>query len=330
MSTVLKTLENKQVDFDVQNGRDVLNKEATSILNLAENLSEDFSNAVQLLFDVNEKKGRVIVTGMGKSGHIGAKIAATLASTGTPSFAVHPGEASHGDLGMITSDDAVLAFSHSGETKELGDVLAHCARFNVPLIAITGKNESTLGKAADICLVNGVTEEACPIKLAPTSSTTATLALGDALAVALMHRRGFKPEDFANFHPGGKLGSKLLLVEELMEKDIPLISNKASMMDAVLEISGKRLGVVGIQNEKGELIGIMTDGDLRRHMAYNIMDKSVTEVMTTSPKTIAGDMLASKAVHQMQENKITALFVVEDLKPVGVLHIHNCLQAGVV
>ena len=321
---------NTPADFDIQNGKDVLLKEAACLENLAQNLGETFTNAVSLLLKTTQNKGRVIVTGMGKSGHIGAKIAATLASTGTPSFAVHPGQASHGDLGMITPDDAVLAFSHSGETKELGDILAHCARFNVPLIAITGKSASTLGQAADICLVNGVTQEACPINLAPTSSTTATLALGDALAVALMHRQGFKPEDFANFHPGGKLGSKLLHVAELMNKDLPQVQENSPMSDAVLEISQKRLGVVGVVNTEGQLTGVITDGDLRRHMSDDILSRTAGDVMTKSPKVIAPTILASKAVHLMQENKITALFVVDEGQPVGVLHIHDCLQAGVI
>lgn len=323
-------VQSSQAGFDIQNGQDVLLKEAASLRFLAENLNGDFSDAVECIYNVTENKGRVIVTGMGKSGHIGAKIAATLASTGTPAFAVHPGEASHGDLGMITKDDAVLAFSHSGETKELGDILAHCARFNVPLVAITGKNQSTLGKAANICLVNGVTKEACPINLAPTSSTTATLALGDALAVALMHRRGFKPEDFANFHPGGKLGSKLLPVADLMTQNLPLVEEKTPMSEAVLQISEKRLGVVGVVNGQGNLVGIITDGDLRRHMAEGILSKNAADVMTASPKVISSNILASKAVHMMQENKITSLFVVDAEKPVGVLHIHDCLQAGVI
>jgi arabinose-5-phosphate isomerase len=208
--------------------------------------------------------------------------------------------------------------------------LAHCARFNVPLIAITGKNTSTLGKAADICLVNGVSKEACPINLAPTSSTTATLALGDALAIALMHRRGFEPADFANFHPGGKLGSKLMLVSELMEKDMPLVNEETQMSEVVLQISEKRLGVVGVVGSEGQLLGVITDGDLRRQMSDDILSQNAKDVMTVAPKTIFHDVLASKAVHMMQENKITALFVLEGQKPVGVLHIHNCLQAGVI
>lgn len=311
-------------------GKDVLIKEAESLIFLANNLGSNFSKAVDLMYNLTETKGRVIVTGMGKSGHIGTKIAATLASTGTPSFAVHPGEASHGDLGMITEDDAVLAFSHSGETKELGDILGHCARFNIPIIAITREKTSTLGKAANICLENGVTKEACPMNIAPTSSTTATLALGDALAVAIMGRRGFKPSDFASFHPGGKLGSKLSSVSSLMVKEIPLVSEDSLMDKALLEISEKRLGIVGVISETGVLTGIITDGDLRRHMTENIMQKTAKEVMSSSPKTITKDTLATAAVHTMQENKITALFVLQNNKPVGVLHIHNCLQAGVI
>lgn len=321
---------NNQPNADISAGQAVLREEAQGLLNLADNLDGLFADAVELLYKVSENKGRVIVTGMGKSGHVGAKIAATLASTGTPSFAVHPGEASHGDLGMITEDDAVLAFSHSGETKELGDVLAHCTRFKVPLISITGKPQSTLGKASNICLVNGITKEACPINMAPTSSTTATLALGDALAVALMHRRGFKPEDFRNFHPGGKLGSKLLSVSALMATDLPLVLADTSMDEAVLEMTEKRLGLVGVTSAEGALTGVITDGDLRRHMGADILTKTAGDIMSATPKTIPGDMLASAAVALMQDNKITALFVIENEKPVGVLHIHNCLQAGVI
>lgn len=317
-------------NFAIDAGKDVLRKEAESLLFLADNLGESFSDAVELMFNLSKAKGRVIVTGMGKSGHIGAKIAATLASTGTPSFSVHPGEASHGDLGMITKDDVVLAFSHSGETKELGDILGHCARFNIPLIAITAKQTSTLGQAANICLENGVTKEACPMNIAPTSSTTATLALGDALAVAIMRLRGFKPEDFANFHPGGKLGSKLSSVSSLMVTDIPLVEEVSTMDIALLKISEKRLGVVGVVNTEGVLTGVITDGDLRRHMGQDIMQKTAKYVMSNKPKTITESTLATAAVHMMQENKITALFVLTNNKPVGVLHIHNCLQAGVI
>ena len=321
-------LENNEIVLNA--GRDVLNKEAQSLLSLANMLDLNFSKAVQIILEISKNKGRVIVTGMGKSGHIGSKIAATLASTGTPAFAVHPGEASHGDLGMIMKDDAVLALSHSGETKELGDIVAHCARFNIPLIAMTGKENSALGRAADVCLLNGVTSEACPLNIAPTTSTTTTLALGDALAVALMNLRGFKSEDFASFHPGGKLGSQLLNAGSLMVTDIPLVAETSKMSEALLEITEKRLGVVGVTDKKGKLTGVITDGDLRRHMGADILEKTAKSVMSSSPKTISEELLSSAAVHMMQENKITALFVVKDNKPIGVLHIHNCLQAGVV
>lgn len=307
----------------------VLNEEAQSLNTLSESLSAPFLEAVEI---ISKTSGRVIVTGMGKSGHIGAKIAATLASTGTPSFFVHPGEASHGDLGMITSEDVVIAISHSGGTKELGDVLAHCTRFSVPLIAMTGKAESMLGKAADILLLNGVTQEACPIKLAPMSSTTATLAMGDALAAALMKVNGFQPEDFATYHPGGKLGSKLSRVSELMQTGdkLPMVATGTNMDQAILEMSKKRLGLVIATDASGDLAGIVTDGDLRRHMGENLLSQSIDNIMTATPLTIESNIMATKAVSLMQEKSITALVVVEGQKPVGVIHIHDCLQAGVI
>lgn len=307
----------------------VLSEEAQSLQKLEQSLGADFENAVEVIFNT---KGRVIVTGMGKSGHVGAKIAATLASTGTPAFFVHPGEASHGDLGMITAEDVVIALSHSGGTKELGDVLAHCNRFSVPLIALTGKKESMLGKAADITLLNGVEKEACPIRLAPMSSTTATLALGDALAAALMSLHGFKPEDFATFHPGGKLGSKLSRVEELMHvgESVPTVMPETKMDQAILEMSQKRLGLVTVQDASGCLKGIITDGDLRRHMGADILSKSVEEIMTTQPFVVEPSILAAKAVGLMQDKSVTALVVVDGSQVKGIIHIHDCLQAGVV
>lgn len=315
---------------DIIVGAEVLRKEAQGLQSLAEKLDQSFVDAVNLM---HATQGRVVVTGMGKSGHIGAKIAATLASTGTISYFVHPGEASHGDLGMITEEDVVLAFSHSGETKELSDVLAHCARFGIPIVAITGKANSTLGKAGTVTLINGITEEACPMNLAPTSSTTATLALGDALAVALMERRGFKSSDFANFHPGGKLGSKLSPVSAFMATggDLPLISPQTTMADAILEMTAKSQGAVGVIDDDNTLLGVITDGDLRRHLSSNILDKAAADVMTKNPLTVDADALASKAVHMMQEKKITSLFVVDNTKKVqGLIHIHHCLQAGVI
>ena len=315
---------------DIAVGQDVLRKEAHGLLNMAENLGETFIQALDLMHNT---KGRVVVTGMGKSGHIGSKIAATLASTGTVSYFVHPGEASHGDLGMITEQDVVLAFSHSGETKELADVLAHCARFGIPIIAITGKENSTLGRAATVCLINGITEEACPVNLAPTSATTATLAMGDALAIALMTRRGFQSEDFANFHPGGKLGSKLSPVSAFMltGEGLPLVATGTKMTDAIVEMTTKSQGTLAVVDSKNTLLGVITDGDLRRHIANNLLEKTVDEVMTSSPMTISANTLASKAVYMMQSKKITSLFVVSSENTVeGLIHIHHCLQAGVI
>ncbi|MBI1364220.1 MAG: KpsF/GutQ family sugar-phosphate isomerase [Proteobacteria bacterium] len=327
--TTLVALQDKAV---IASGRDVLEKEAAALNALASQLDGAFERAVSLLMSVTGK-GRVIVTGMGKSGHIGAKIAATMASTGTPAYFVHPGEASHGDLGMVTADDAVLAISHSGGTKELGDMIAHCKRFSVPLVCIVGKADSVLGRAADVCLSTGVTEEACPLNLAPTTSTTATLALGDALAVALMTLRGFRKEDFAGFHPGGGLGSRLARVADLMAQndDLPLVSESATMQEAILEMTAKRLGLVGVADKGGVLAGIVTDGDLRRHMSPELLSRTVGEIMTKAPSTIQGDQLAASAVQMMQARKITALFVVDEMhRPQGVLHIHHCLQAGVI
>lgn len=311
-------------------GAAVLRQEAAALEALADGLDGAFTRAVDLL---EKTTGRVIVTGMGKSGHIGAKIAATLASTGTPAFFVHPGEASHGDLGMIAPDDAVIAISHSGETRELGDIVAYCARFRVPLVALTGRADGTLAKAADVPLLNGVTTEACPLNLAPTTSTTATLALGDALAVALMQRRGFKHEDFARYHPGGKLGSRLSLVAELMAKEsaLPLLPATVTMDKVVLEIAAKRLGLVALTNSDGTLAGVITDGDLKRHLSPDLLEKPATDIMTATPQCIAPDKLATAAVALMQEKQITALVVLDDQQqPVGVLHIHHCLQAGVI
>ncbi len=259
----------QQAQADIKAGKTLLEAEAQALQNLANKLDATFSQAVDLIVNL---KGRVIVTGMGKSGHIGAKIAATLASTGTPAFFVHPGEASHGDLGMITEEDAVIALSHSGETKELGDVIAYCQRFSIPLIAITGHNQSTLGEAATLVLNNQVSAEACPIRKAPTTSSTASLAMGDALAVALMERRGFSKENFATYHPGGKLGSQLLRVADIMAKGdaLPLCSEESNMADVIVEMTQKNLGGVGITNAQGQLVGIITDGDLKRAMGAQL------------------------------------------------------------
>jgi arabinose-5-phosphate isomerase len=276
-------------------------------------------------------KGRIIVTGMGKSGHIARKIAATMTSTGTPAHFVHPGEASHGDLGVITADDAVLAISNSGETAELSDIIAYCKRFSIPLIGMVRRKESKLVDAADIPLVLPEIPEASPTG-APTTSTTMMLALGDALAVALLERKGFTKEDFSAFHPGGKLGAAFMLVDALMHSgnELPLIGDCATMQEAILTMTAKRFGCVAVLSGKQHLAGVITDGDLRRHMQPDLLHKNVTEIMTKNPLTIRPGALAAEALNIMNARSITSLFVVNDeKKPVGIIHIHDCLRAGI-
>jgi arabinose-5-phosphate isomerase len=291
-------------------------------------LGRAFVAAVDLMHDA---RGRVIVTGMGKSGHVGRKIAATLASTGTPAFFVHPSEASHGDLGVITPDDVIMALSWSGETVELKDLVDYSRRFNIGLIAITAAADSTLGKAADAVLVLPQAREACPHNLAPTTSTLMQAALGDALAVALLERRGFTALDFGKLHPGGRLGAMLKFVRNLMHTGdaIPLVAAGAPMSEALVEMSAKGFGCVGITDARGSLIGIVTDGDLRRHMRPDLLQARVEEVMTRSPKTVTPDQLASEALEILNSSKITALIVAEAGKPIGIIHIHDILRAGV-
>lgn len=294
------------------------------------NLDDTLTKALDIM---QNTKGRVIITGMGKSGHIARKIAATLASTGTPSFFLHPGEASHGDLGMITKNDTVLAISNSGESKELSDILVYCRRFAIPLIAITKNSQSSLGKNSDLVLNLPQNREACPLGLAPTSSTTATLVMGDVLASGLMVRKGFTEDDFHLRHPGGKLGSILRHVSDIMHTgdEMPLVKDTAIMQDALMTMSAKMLGCVGILNDQGDLVGMITDGDLRRWMAPDLITERVSNVMTKNPRTITPDTLIAEAVNVMNNTGrgITNLFVVDNKKPVGVLHIHDCLRAGV-
>ena len=311
-------------------GRDVVIAEARALDTLADSIGSEFGKAVEILGRV---PGRVVVSGMGKSGHIGRKIAATLASTGAPALFVHPGEASHGDLGMITRNDAVLALSNSGETAELRDLTLYTRRFGIPLVAMVGRPASTLAETADAVLLVPKVGEACPMGLAPTTSTTCMLALGDALAVALLRSRGFTPQDFAVFHPGGKLGSQLMRVEELMHKgeDLPLVNEHASVSEAVIEMSGKRLGCVGVTDPDGRLVGIVTDGDLRRNMGDGLLTRRVSSLMTRSPRTIAPRALAVEAMNEMNDGgqrPITVLFVIDGERPVGALHIHDCLRVG--
>lgn len=307
-------------------GRRVLRLEAQALIDLAGTLGETFVQAVD---KIAELKGRLVLSGMGKSGHIARKIAATLASTGQPALFVHPGEASHGDLGMIGNDDAVLALSKTGETRELADIIAHTRRFDIPLIAITADAGSALGRAADILLVLPDAPEAVDAFNAPTTSTTLQLALGDALAVALIERRGFSAQDFRVFHPGGKLGAALRTVSELMHSGdaMPLTRLDTPMPEALLVMTEKRFGCVGVVDESGALAGVITDGDLRRHMD-GLMSLKTRDVMTRSPATVSPSLLAGEALRRMS-GRITVLFVVEDQRPVGVLHIHDLLRQGV-
>lgn len=288
-------------------------------------LAAPFERAVQLILDAT---GRVVVSGMGKSGHIARKMAATFASTGTPAQFVHPAEASHGDLGMVTKGDVALVLSNSGETPEIADIVAHTRRFGIPLIGVAGRDGSTLLRQSDVALLLPTAPEACGTGIVPTTSTTMTLALGDALAIALMEHREFTPEHFRTFHPGGKLGARLAKVGDLMHRDMPLVAADAPMADALLTISAKGFGVTGVTQD-GRLVGIITDGDLRRHMD-GLLSHSAAEVMTAAPRTIAPDALAEAALAEMQDRKITSLFAVEDDQPAGIIHIHDCLRAGIV
>ncbi|HXW24502.1 MAG TPA: KpsF/GutQ family sugar-phosphate isomerase [Xanthobacteraceae bacterium] len=291
-------------------------------------LGRPFVAAVELIYGA---KGRLIVTGMGKSGHIGRKIAATFASTGAPAFFVHPGEASHGDLGMITADDLIMALSWSGETVELKDLIDYSRRFRIGLIGVTANAASTLGMAADVALVLPDVREACPHNLAPTTSSLMQLALGDALAVALLESRGFTALDFRALHPGGRLGAKLKFVGQIMRSgaDVPLVKLGTLMAEAIVEMSSKSLGCVGIIDAAGRLVGIITDGDLRRHMRPDLLDARVDDIMTRRPKTVRPDQLASEALELLNASNITALMVVDAGRPVGIVHFHDLLRAGV-
>ena len=321
------------LDRDLDVARDVLATEAAGLTALAEALDDDFGRAVDLLASA---AGRVVVTGMGKSGHIARKIAATLASTGTPAQFVHPAEASHGDLGMVVRGDVVLALSNSGETAELADLIEHAHRFGLPIVAITGNPRSTLAQAAEVALLLPAAPEACRIGLAPTTSTTMQLALGDALAVALLTRRGFGPHDFRQFHPGGRLGTQLRRVRDLMHAgaDMPLAPPETPMHLALLEMSAKRFGCLGVTDAAGRLVGIVTDCDLRRHMSVSmdLLARQIGEIMTHGPRTIGPEALAADALRVMNDppRPITTLFVVDAARiPLGILHVHDLLRAGV-
>ena len=314
------------IDDILNSARRVLKIEADSLIAMADSLDEAFVQAVEMLLAA---KGRVIVSGMGKSGHVARKIAATLASTGTPAHFVHPAEASHGDLGMVTRDDVALMLSNSGETPELMSLIDYTNRNRIPMIAIASKPDSTLMKAANVALCLPPAPEACPMGLAPTTSTTATLALGDALAVALMERRDFRPEHYKMLHPGGTLGAKLQKISALMrpKETLPLVNPDTPMVDVLLTIGKYALGVAGVV-ENNALIGVISDGDVSRNIE-GLSEKLARDIMTTQPKTISGEARLQEAVDLMNTHKITMLFVTDGNQPVGAIHIHDCLRAGV-
>jgi arabinose-5-phosphate isomerase len=318
---------------DLTAARRVLDLEAAALDALSRALGQSFVESLDLLGAV---RGRVIVTGMGKSGHVARKVAATLASTGCPALFVHAGEASHGDLGMITKEDGVIALSNSGNTAELVDIVAYCRRFRIPLIAITARADSALASDADRALILPQTDEACPMGLAPTTSTTMMMALGDAIAIALLERKGFSEQDFQLLHPGGSRGHnsrghKLLRVSEVMrgEEELPLCRPDTLMAEAILVMTRQTFGCVGVTNDDGSLIGIITDGDLRRHMATNLLKLNAGEVMTRGARTIRAQALAAEALGVMNSNNITSLFVVEGDRPVGIVRMHDCLRVGI-
>ena len=315
----------------------VLRIEADAVARLIDRLDDNFDRAIDLIMNC---RGRVVVTGMGKSGHIGNKIAATLASTGTPALFLHPAEGIHGDLGMVTKGDVVIALSNSGETEELSRMLPSLKRIGIKIIALTGNLDSTLARNSDVVIYVGVKEEACPLGLAPTASTTATLAMGDALAVVLLERRGFREEDFACFHPGGSLGKRLLLrVRDIMHTGdaVPKVSVDTLIRDAIYEISSKKMGVTAVLDPAGKLRGVISDGDLRRWMekmektGENLLAKKAGDIMTHDPKVIAKDALAAEAMAIMENSSITCLMILDaDRRPEGVIHLHDLLKAGVV
>lgn len=329
--TKLKNHAAKKTSLEI--AKQVLQTEANALHAFADILDERFEEIIDLMSNI---EGRIIVTGMGKSGHIARKIAATMASTGTPAFFVHPGEASHGDMGMIVRGDVVLAFSNSGESKELNDLIEYTRRFAIPLVGVTAVHTSTLSVRSDIAVIFPEFLEACPNQLAPTTSTTLSLAFGDALAVALLEHKGFTANDFKVFHPGGKLGQQLLSVTEIMHKDaaLPVVLETTNLSETFTVMTEKMLGCIGLTDSEGVLTGIITDGDIRRHLSHDLLNKQAKDIMTTNPKVIETDTLVGEAMAIMNgidgsTRKVTCLFVVDqDKKPMGVLHIHDCLRAG--
>lgn len=318
-----------QIEQDIAAGRETLRLEAQAMLQLADRLDPNFSAAVELL--MTRSTGRVIISGMGKSGHVGKKIAATMASTGTPAFFVHPAEASHGDLGMVTDNDTVIALSKSGESAELQDIVRYCKRFSIPLIAITQKAESSLARQGDVVLLLPDLPEACPNQQAPTTSTTLTMALGDALAVALMKRRGFSATDFRQFHPGGKLGGQLLAVAKVMKTgdELPFVTADATVAQVQAAMSDKNFGCAIVVDAQKNLLGFITDGDIRRNLSSDLVSKKAADIMAKTPSTIAHDALAAAAMALMNQKSITQLLVVDGTRVAGLVRLHDILRAGV-
>ena len=310
--------------MNLKTGIDVIDIEIKSLELLKKNLSKSFNDAVELLY---KTKGKIIVSGIGKSGHIASKISSTFSSIGSPSFFIHPSEANHGDLGMITKKDSVILISNSGETLELSNIILHCKKLCVPIVSITSEKESTLAKKSKIILEIPKGVEACPLELAPTSSTTCTLVLGDALALTLLKKRKFTSKDFLELHPGGKLGKMLLKVGDIMKKKtmLPLIHENQKVSEAILEMTSKGEGCVGILSNKGLLKGIITDGDLRRHMSPDLLKKKVTEIMTRNPKTLSIETSVTDALKLMNKQSITNYFITKNMKPLGIIHLHDII-----
>jgi len=314
----------------LETGRQVVHQEAKALLLLADNLDATFVRCVELLLNV---QGRIAVTGMGKSGHIARKIAATLASTGSPAYYIHPAEASHGDLGMMSKNDVLIALSNSGNTPELYDILHYAARYGIPIMAITGRADSKLGRIADYCLELPRVEEACPLVCAPTTSTTLELAIGDALAMAILQLRGFTLEEFCKYHPGGVLGKQLRTVEEVMRTgdDIPLVKEQTSMSEVICIMTGKGFGCAGVVSEEGTLVGIITDGDIRRHLHADLLQSRADRIMTRTPCTITKDYFVCKTISFMELHKITSVFIIDKFprgKPIGIINMHMAIMHG--
>ena len=309
--------------------KQVISTENKALKILTNSINNNFVKAIDIL---KKTKGRIILTGIGKSGIIANKISSTLSSTGSPSQFIHPAEASHGDLGILSKNDSIIALTFSGKTNELNDIFFYSKENKIPLIIITSKSNSNLKQISKICIELSNIKEACPLNLAPTTSTTAMLVLGDAIAIVLMKLKKFTKKNFYSFHPGGELGKKLLLVKNVMHQGnkVPLVEEKILMNDVIIEMSKKRLGCVGVTSKNKKLVGVITDGDLRRHMKNNILEKTAGEIMKKKPKTINKEMFVTNALELMEKNKITQVFIIQNNKPIGILHIHDCIELGLI